>query len=401
MPSDNTLNRRTLLKLLGLALCGPSWTPGAPTEAAAAPSSRRRVLGLDRVVAFTYLANARNLHSVTLTLAGPKDWKYWADRGVVPVFAHTWFDLLRNSSVDKASDLLAHSDYGGNPHPVVCIDEFGFDMGGHTDEHCAQILQATRKKRPDLGLAVWQMREPVPAVLGEAYRRYVDLVLPECYVGEPKNYWWIATQLHAARMHRILDKTVVCLGLGVGGNPGENWITSKDELERQLRFVRLIAPESPGVAFFGGDNVPEIVAAADDLCSRFWDLPSDGSGLPPEVLELHMTFSGHYDRPVIVCSPLWVEPDRDPTIDPNNLMNPKVMRVYLMNLGEKDAKNITVRLRNPKENGGNVFAEGVVSSMPRRGEAAAVLPVTAEWKVWKTWEMEIAAPGAEVITYTM
>ena len=31
----------------------------------------------------------------------------------------------------------------------------------------------------------------------------------------------------------------------------------------------------------------------------------------------------------------------------------------------------------------------MVPIIPKRGEITAVLPVTAEWKVWKTWDMEV------------
>ena len=53
----------------------------------------------------------------------------------------------------------------------------------------------------------------------------------------------------------------------------------------------------------------------------------------------------------------------------------------------------------PQDKGGNVFAETVVPVVPKRGEVTAVLPVTAEWKVWKTWEMEVEATGCEVNIY--
>jgi hypothetical protein len=346
------------------------------------------------VIAFTYSQGTDKLRNVTFTLAGPGDWRQWSPRGVVASVGHTWFDLLKNSSVEKASDLLAHGDYGGNPHPVVCIDEFGFDFGGHTDARCAAIIEATRRKNRNLGLAVWEMRGPVPKVLAEAYRRYADLVLMECYVGAPKDYWWILTQVEAARMHGILDKTVVALGLGVGGNPGEVWATTREEIERQIRFVRAAAPESPGVAFFGG--TPELLADADEVCGRLFDLPTDGSGLPDDAKQLLTTFSAKRDHPFIVGCPAWVEPDRDPTVDPNNLVKPPAMRVLLLNLGGRDAMNVTVRLKNPAESGGNVFAEGVIPVVPRHGEADASLPLKAEWKVWKTWIVEVEAPGAEV-----
>ncbi len=186
----------------------------------------RKVLGLDRVIAFTYLpkdCNPKQLRSATfIEPTAPKDWKDLKARGVVAAVGHTWFDLLRNPA-DKAVEILTHLDYGGNPRPVVSIDEFGFDFGGQTDRKSAAILRQTKRRRPDLALSVWEMRGPIPKVLADAYRDVAGLVMLECYVGDKKDYWWIATQVLAARMHGLLPKTIVALGLGTGGNPGELW----------------------------------------------------------------------------------------------------------------------------------------------------------------------------------
>ena len=54
--------------------------------------------------------------------------------------------------------------------------------------------------------------------------------------------------------------------------------------------------------------------------------------------------------------------------------DPKAMRAYLINLGDADALNVKVRLRNLPNLGGNVFAEGVVPLIPKRSEAVGVLP---------------------------
>ena len=66
--------------------------------------------------------------------------------------------------LDEAVERLVHADYGGNPKPVMAIDEFGFDYGGQTDEKAARILRETKRRRPELALAVWEMRGPVPKV---------------------------------------------------------------------------------------------------------------------------------------------------------------------------------------------------------------------------------------------
>ena len=66
------------------------------------------------------------------------------------------------------------------------------------------------------------------------------------------------------------------------------------------------------------------------------------------------------------------------------------------------AANVRVRLRNPPAQGGNVFAEGVVPLVPRRGAAVGILPVTAEWHEWVgQWEMEVEAPRCAVLPFKM
>ncbi len=273
----------------------------------------KKVLGLDRVIAFTYIPKGydpKQLRSVTfIEPTKPQDWQYWSGRGAVAAIGHTWFDLLRNP-VDKSVETLTRLDYGQNPQPVVSIDEFGFDFGGQTDQKSAAILRETKRQRPDLRLSVWEMRGPIPKPLADAYRDVVDLVMLECYVGDKKDYWWIATQVQAARMHGLLPKTIVALGLGKGGNPGEDWARTREELEQQVRFVRLIAPESPGIGFFAAGATPELMAEADGLCGRFFDLPTDGTKLPDDVTTLAKLFSTPPGKPTLVCSPTWVEPDR-------------------------------------------------------------------------------------------
>ncbi len=370
----------------------------ATQETPARAESPKKVFGLDRVIAFNYLGgkyDPKQLRSVTfIEPTAPKDWRYWTPRGVATAVGHTWFDLLRNP-VDKAVDILANGDYGGNPKPVVSIDEFGFDYGGETDQKAARILRETKRKRPELGLAVWEMRGPIPKVLGDAYRDVADLVMLESYLKDKDDYWFVAAQVQSARIHGVLPKTIVALGIGKGGNPGEEWARTKEELEQQVRFVRMLAPEAPGIGFYSGGDWPELVAKADELCSHYADLPTDGSKLPADVAALGRFFSERHEKPVLVCSPMLVEPNRS-AADPGKLVDPKTMRACLLNLGDRDATDVRIRLRNPKDKGGNVFAEAVVPLVPKRGEATAVLPVTAEWKVWKTWEMEVQGTGCEV-----
>ena len=291
-------------------------------------------------------------------------------------------------------------NYGSNPKPVICIDEFGFDFGGQTDQKTAEILRKTKEKMPNLSVIIWQMRGPIAPVLADAYRDVVDLILPEAYVGDKKDYWHIITQVRAAQLQGLMHKTIIGLGLGIGGNPGENWAETKEELEQQIRFLRLIAPESPGVAFFaaGADRgKPGLLAFADELCGRFAQIPTDGSGLPQDAMALYQTFSKPRTKPTLVVSGRWAEPDRSRQ-DPGKLVQPKTMRVLLMNLGDKDAETVTIKLKNPASKGGNVFARGT-THVSGKSVAVAALPVTAKWQVWKTWNVEVEATGCEIMTF--
>jgi hypothetical protein len=77
-----------------------------------------------------------------------------------------------------------------------------------------------------------------------------------------------------------------------------------------------------------------------------------------------------------------------------------VARSHLMNVGDKDAKGITVALRSPGV-GGEVWGEGPVD-IPARSVAVGVLPILPgkNWHGWTGTEiMEVGAPGCEVFNF--
>ena len=399
MRGGETMNKWPLVRRISAGFLMLAAGCVAWTARLAAGHAKTKVLGLDRVIAFTYTPSKfdlKQLHSVTLVgPVGPLDWKDWQGRNVVAGVGHTWADLLR-SPLEKAVSNLTEQDFGGNPRPVVMIDEFGFDYGGNIDQRSAELLREVKRKKPDLALAVFDMRGPVAPVLAEAYRDAADLVMMESYVAGPRQYWLIAFQAWSARRYGILPKTIFILGLGKGGNPGENWAESKEEIERQIRFVRLIAPESPGIGFFGG--TPELVASADAVCARLSHIPTNGSGLPAEALDIAKTFRGHYSKPTLLVSPSFVGPNF--TADAKQFADPRTMRVYVINLGDEDATNVRMRLRDRPELGGNVFAEGAAPVVPKHDAAIAVLPITGHWQEWVgEWVVEVDAPGSDVVTF--
>ncbi len=97
----------------------------------AVQEGKKKVLGQEKIIAFTFVGKHDPKELKSLTFLSPArigDLKYWRNRGIVLAAHQTWFDLLK-SPVDRAVEILMNLNYGGDPNPVVCIDEFGFDFG--------------------------------------------------------------------------------------------------------------------------------------------------------------------------------------------------------------------------------------------------------------------------------
>ena len=320
-----------------------------------------------------------------------------------------WYKFLKNP-VDKAADIIVAYDR----RPLMWIDEFGWDYDGPSDMKTAAVLRAAKEKKPDLQLMIHQMRGPVAPELARTYRELVDLVWMETYV-DPTDLWAIAMQLKAAELNGLAHKSIIALGAGKCARDQVNWATTKEEMEEQMRFVRYVAPESPGIAFFAvGGNIanneakdPITIEDIGEICSRWDELPTDGSGLRPELIELGKTFSKRYEKPALVCSPTYVWPNLSPGhLGPDGwtgwgqVVKPYTFRVPILNMGEEDAKNVIVRLRNPGKDG-DIFAKGIVD-IPARSVGVAILPVIPghKWKTWiGRWELLVEAPGSKVLIY--
>ena len=362
-------------------------------------------MGLDTVVHFYGLGDG--MRSPTLVSSG--DWKSLKERGLVSA-GRAGHGMLR-MPLDQAVEEQVRRDFGGNSSPVVTIDEFGFDYDGQIDAKTVEVLRAIKKGRPELRLAIWQMRGPVAPKLAATYRDVADLVMMESYVS-PENIWLIGAQLKAAELNGLADKSIVAIGLGRCSRDHVNWARTREEVEEQVRFIRLVAPESPGVAFFGQPRahyelgvkeVPLTLAEADEVAGRFREIPTTGLGLRREVIEMAAVFTKRYKKPAIVCSSIWIQPNFSPGhLGPDGkwtgwgaLVQPETYRTPLLNLGEEDARRVTVRIRN-KGDHGIVWATGEVD-IPARSVVVASMARHGERKGWTSnWKLEVDAPGCEV-----
>ncbi len=376
----------------------------AEITAAPAEADKKGVLGLETVIAF--YGNYPELKSQTF--ARNADWKDLQKRGGVASQGTVHHQFLQKSA-EEASDYLAALDFGDNPVPLIDIDEFGWDYDGGIDHHCMDVLKATHAKRPELNIAVWQMRGPVAPKLAEVYRDTVALVMLETYF-DLTDAWMIPFQLQAARLTGLLDRSVIALGLGKeslekGDQP---WTRTEKELDQQIRLIRFVAPESPGVAFFGKWKLKENECALTDeqldrICEQFREIPIDGSGLEPELLALGQIFTRCYEKPALFCSSEFVLPYFHSGHDGRpwgRMREPETARVLLMNLGQQAAEGVKVRVRKPGE-AGEVWAAGDVD-VPARSLMVAPLPVLPGkgFSGWIGTEiLEVEAPGVEVYNF--
>ena len=376
----------------------------AQDEAAIARPGPEKALGLDTVIAFYGVYP--EIASQTVTRGG--DWRYWTSRGGVVCRQVVHYEFLKKN-VREASDFLAGIDFGDNPKAVISIDEFGWDYDGGIDTHCEAILNAVHGKRPGLNIAVWQMRGPVAPRLASVYRKTVSLVMLETYV-DLNDAWMIPFQLQASRLTGILDISVVGLGLGQESEEkgAHRWTQTEEELDQQIRLIRMVAPESPGVAFFGKwkleeGNCPLTDQQIDAICGRFSKLPTDGTGLQPELLALGNVFTKRYEKPAIFCSSEYMLPNFHSGHDGGEwgtLHEPHTTRVLMMNLGHQDAKGVTVRVRNPGETS-EAWAAGEVD-IPARTVVIASLPVLPgkNYGGWIGTEiLDVEAPEAEIFNF--
>ncbi len=393
-----------------VGLCAVMAMLASPLAGAEAPvaAEKGKPFGLEKIIAFY----SGDFKSQTFARGG--DWRAWKARGVVTSQGVNHQSFL-GKDVEAASNVLASMGIGENPNPVINVDEFGWDYDGGLDQHTAAILRALHRKRPELKIAVWQMRGPVAPELAAVYRDTVELVMLETY-RDLNDAWMIPFQLQAARLTGLVDRTVIGLGLGAESDHlgGWEWTRTAEELDQQVRLIRMVAPESPGLAFFGSwyvgkDPAQEPRAARftkeelDKICLRFNETPTDGTGLKAELLELGKTFTRRYEGPAIFCSSQFVLPyfhsghDGGPW---GSTHKPPVARVLMMNLGEKDAEGVKVRLRSRGE-GSEPWAAGTVG-IPARSVIVALVPILPgkSFRGWNGSEiMEVDAPGCEVFNF--
>ncbi|MFA7517149.1 MAG: hypothetical protein WC049_09275, partial [Candidatus Ratteibacteria bacterium] len=175
-------------------------------------------------------------------------------------------------------------------------------------------------------------------------------------------YAYFDQRILAARDYDALEHSIMVLG--TKGMEDSYDITTSD-MEEQVRYIRINAPEMPGIGFFTATpRVEGIREFSDNLCRKY------------------------YIQPVVT---IW---DRDIFPLESNLVkgSPVTLQAVIHNIGGMDAKNVKVSFYqgNPLYNGKRIGSSLLLATLP----AGKTIPpgktiLTQKWIPSKAGHYEI------------
>ncbi len=225
------------------------------------PVTRKRV-----DFAWYQAENGRELRwpTIQLTAGKPEQQRYWRRRGVLPA---RWCGAACGK--DKPESFFARK---WSNFPAIAIDEFG-----GTPEVCEKFcraLKTARRRRPDEFIAVWFTGA---SQYWTRLRNTIDLFLPEVYLNYgPYHLTRFDALVRTARKHRVFHKMLPGLGINVVRNK-DGAIRRRPtiaELVREIAYLKQIAPDLRGLAFFTYSSAePAVRAAMDQACRDYFLAP--------------------------------------------------------------------------------------------------------------------------------
>ena len=148
-------------------------------------------------------------------------------------------------------------------------DGIGMDEWGTPHPGAVEALKRIYQKREGRIIVPW-----LAGGASEAYSkafRFADLVLTEVYLNVSGHHTYrsrLNNNIDGARKWGLLDKWIIALG--VVFTPGE--LSTAEEIEREVRYLRLRGPEMPGVGFYGYSR-RDIARKNDELCYKYFISP--------------------------------------------------------------------------------------------------------------------------------
>jgi hypothetical protein len=197
------------------------------------------------------------------TTIEPKDRDWWLWRGAVPCIWRGGV-CYKEWSVEQFAKSY-------NESPWIAIDEIG-----PYDETGRKIIAAVREHKrtyPEGCRALWYMgvhdhwRE---------VRDAVDLFVPEVYLNYGANHLGMIDEyVRRTRQVGCMDRMIPGLGINVVEDREKRptVVPTREDVLRQIRRLKTIAPELPGVGFFTSNAAPGVAEYADELCEQYYVNP--------------------------------------------------------------------------------------------------------------------------------
>lgn len=201
----------------------------------------------------------------TIQLTTPTEARaYWRRRGVIPA---GWCGAMCGK--DKP---VEHFIRGWTSKPAIAIDEFGGSR-----EYCEKFHRAlveVRKRRPHHFIAVWFCG---CYDLWPKFRDLIDFFLPEVYLNYTTyNLRRFDHIVAHARKCGVFEKMLVGLGINMVRNKDGSvrYRPTVGELLDEVRYLKQIAPDLRGLAFFTYSSAELAVRAAmDQACEKYFLRP--------------------------------------------------------------------------------------------------------------------------------
>jgi hypothetical protein len=156
----------------------------------------------------------------------------------------------------------------------IGIDEFGM-LGPIFSAKLGKALVQAKATCPELYIAVWHSG-PLTKNQAKYYVEGADLVMLEAYFsGRSIFRWLVQRNISVARNAGIIGKTVVALGINDehpdAAKPGFwRWANTPEELEKQMRWIKQIASDMPGIAFYAPKASKTMLLEADRLAGQIF-----------------------------------------------------------------------------------------------------------------------------------
>lgn len=187
-----------------------------------------------------------------------------------------WKSFKHRDSAEQYAEYLA-KDLDKLPDRAIMIDEIGAYDERQILDGLAGLVKF-KKENPDVLTTVFIAGSLKPLQCSHLHGG-ADLAMLESYFSwqvplfkSYTRYDYFDQRIKTARAYDLLHKCVLCLGIDLGPGKKDPYGQSPADLEDQFRYIRLHAPEMPGISFYGA-TIESVARAANELIMKYYVKP--------------------------------------------------------------------------------------------------------------------------------